>query len=172
MPMIVSDSSTLIHLARIGRLALLKDMVGTVAIPTAVWREIVLEGKDRPGAKDVQVANADGWIQVSEPSNHHLLRILKNELDEGEAEAIALAIEQQAELLLIDESEGRRIAGLYDLPKTGVIGILIRAKLDGRIASLRQELDALREDGRFWIAKPLYRRALQEVDENEGGKDG
>lgn len=42
--MVVSDSSTLIHLARIGRLALLKDMVGTVAIPTAVWREIVLEG--------------------------------------------------------------------------------------------------------------------------------
>ncbi len=93
------------------------------------------------------------------------MKMLKSELDNGEAEAIALAVEVEADLLLIDETDGRRIATLYDLPKTGVVGILMRARLDGRIESLRQELDALREDGGFWIAEALYRKSLEVVDE-------
>ena len=68
--------------------------------------------------------------------------------------------------LLIDENEGRRIAKLYDIPKTGVIGILMRAKREGRIESLRNELDALRSEGGFWIADSLYFRALAVVGED------
>ena len=105
------------------------------------------------------------WIQVVEATDTPLLKILKSELDNGEAEAIALALEKEADLLLIDETDGRRIAALYDLPKTGVVGILMRARLEGHVESLRQELDALREDGGFWIAEALYRKSLAIVEE-------
>ncbi len=165
MPKVVSDSSTLIHLARIGRLALLREMFGAIIIPPAVWQEVVIEGKGRAGAEEVRIGQNTGWIQVVNVANEPLMRILKRELDNGEAEAIALAVEMEADLLLIDEADGRRIATLYDLPKTGVVGILMRARLDGRIESLRQELDALREDGGFWIAEALYQKALEVVGE-------
>lgn len=78
---------------------------------------------------------------------------------------IALAIEQHAELVLLDESEGRRIAGVFDLKKTGAIGILIRARLEGKVPDLRSELDRLRNEGGFWIEENLYRKALESVGE-------
>ena len=167
MSTIVSDSSTLIHLARIDRLPLLQEFFGTIIIPPAVWQEVVIEGKGRAGAREVQSARIAGWIQVVEATDTPLLKMLKSELDNGEAEAIALALEleKEADLLLIDETDGRRIAALYDLPKTGVVGILMRARLEGHVESLRQELDALREDGGFWIAEALYRKSLAIVEE-------
>ena len=165
MPEIISDSSTLIHLARIGRLPMLREMFGGIIIPPAVWREVVIEGKGRAGAQEVRIAKDAGWIQMVDVADKPLLIILKSELDNGEAEAIALAIEREADLLLIDETDGRRIAALYDLPKTGVVGVLMRARVEGRIESLRKEFDALRHDGGFWIADALYREALEMVFE-------
>jgi predicted nucleic acid-binding protein len=108
--MIVCDSSTLIHLAAIGRLHLLKDLYGTLTIPAAVWREVIEQGSGRPGVAEVAEAHRDGWIEIRPATNEPLLRSLKHDLDEGEAEVIALAIEQEAKLVLLDESEARRIA--------------------------------------------------------------
>jgi len=125
----------------------------------------VIEGKGRAGAQEVRVAKNAGWIQTLDVVDQPLLKILKSELDNGESEAITLALEMKAELLLIDETEGRRIAALYGLPKTGVVGILMRAKMEGRIKSLQKELDALRQGGGFWIAEALYRKALEIVNE-------
>ncbi|MCZ7574972.1 MAG: DUF3368 domain-containing protein [Ardenticatenaceae bacterium] len=82
------------------------------------------------------------------------------------ATAIALAIERKADMIFVDESYARQIADIYGLPKTGVIGLLIRAKVAGTIASLRQELDRLRHDTGFWIGEDLYRQALTTVGEN------
>ena len=164
MPKVISDASTLIHLTAVGKLGLLRDFYGNVIVPTAVWREVVLEGEKRSGAVEVQQAHDSGWIEILEPSDQTLLRLLKQELHEGEAEAIALAIELGADLVLLDETEARNIAELYHLQKTGVVGLLIRAKLQGDITSLRQKLDQLREGG-FWIGDNLYKRALKSVGE-------
>jgi predicted nucleic acid-binding protein len=86
-------------------------------------------------------------------------------LDDGEAEVIALAIEKEANLVILDESEARRIAATFELPKTGAVGVLISAKLEGKIPRLRDELDKLRAPGGFWIEESLYQRALQAVGE-------
>ncbi len=165
MRLIVSDSSTLIHLARIGRLALLKEFFGQVVITLAVYKEVVEQGGGRAGAAEVTRACQSGWIEIMAPADESLVRLLKRDLDDGEAEVIALAIEQRAMLLLVDESEARRIAGMYGLPKTGVIGILLRAKREGHIDSLRVELDRLRGPGGFWIEDRLYHQALRTVGE-------
>jgi len=165
MPLVISDSSTLIHLAKIDRLALLKEFFGVITVPPAVWQEVVEEGKGRPGATDVTAARDAGWIQIRKPTDMRLLRILKSELDKGESEALTLAVEVHADLLLIDESEGRRIAKIYDIPKTGVVGILMRAKREGLIESFSHELDRLRNEGGFWIADTLYSKAIAGVGE-------
>lgn len=161
----VSDSSTLIHLAMLGRLGLLREFFGAVVIPPAVWKEVVEEGHGRAGANEVDQAGRSGWLTVVRPNNEALVRLLKRELDEGEAEAIALALEQQADLVLLDESDARRIASVYGLPHTGIVGLLIRARAEGRIASLREELNRLRLDAGFWISEQVYQRALASVGE-------
>jgi predicted nucleic acid-binding protein len=166
MPGAVADSSTLISLAAIGRLSFLREFHGTILIPPAVWREVVVEGQDRPGAKDVEEAEHAGWIKVVPPTNRDLVKSLERELDEGEAEAIALAVEQKADVIFLDESEARKIAAVYNLPVAGVVGVLLKAKFEGKISSVRAELECLLQKYGFRLAEPVYRRVLQEAGED------
>lgn len=165
MPKAVSDSSTLIHLAGIGRLKLLMEFYKKILIPSAVWKEVVEEGRSRPGAREVEEGRRSGWIEVVELTNESVVRLLKLELHDGEAETIALAIEQRPEIVLLDETEARRVADAYGLHKTGLIGILLRAKLEGKVVSLREELDRLRKEAGFWIGDDIYQQALRAVGE-------
>lgn len=165
MPEAISDSSTLIHSAGIGRLELLKGFYGNILITPSVWKEVVEEGHGRSGALEVREACSSGWVKVMTPANESVVRLLKRELHAGEAETIALAIEQQPDVVFLDESEARRVANLYGLRITGIIGILMRAKSEGKIVSLRDELDKLRNEAGFWIDDELYNRVLQSVEE-------
>jgi predicted nucleic acid-binding protein len=163
--MVVVDSSTLIHLSAIGRFALLKDLYGKLTVPPAVWREVVERGRDRTGVAELEAARREEWLEVQTPGNEPLLRSLRHELDEGEAEVLALAVEHKASLVLLDETEARRVASLFGLEKTGAIGVLIRAKLERRIESLRADLDRMRTETGFWIEGNLYEKVLQSVGE-------
>jgi predicted nucleic acid-binding protein len=167
--MVICDSSSLIHLGGIGRLGLLRELYGKLIIPKAVWREVVEEGKGRAGVVEVQEARLAGWIEVRPASQESLLKSLKQELDDGEAEVICLAVELKASLVLLDETEARRVAGLYELKKTGAVGVLIRARLDGKLEALRPELDRLRNEAGFWLEEKLYRQALAAVGEEVEG---
>ncbi len=85
-------------------------------MPPAVWREVVEEGGTRPGAAEIRQARDSGWISVREPVNTDLVRLLEQDLHAGEAESIVLAIETKPDVILLDEAEARRIAGLYNIP--------------------------------------------------------
>jgi predicted nucleic acid-binding protein len=163
--MVICDSSSLIHLAGIGRLSLLRELYGKLIVPAAVWREVVEEGRGRPGVVEVQEARLAGWIEVRSVTQELLLKSLKQELDDGEAEVISLAVELKASLVLVDETEARRVASLYGLNKTGAIGVLIRARLAGKLDRLQPELDRLRAESGFWIEEQLYLQALAAVGE-------
>lgn len=165
MPEAISDSSTLIHIARIGRMGVLKNFYDLILITPGVWKEVVEEGRGRSGALEVKEAYNSGWIEVMAPANKSVVQLLERELHKGEAETIALAIEQDSDIVFLDESEARKVAKLYGLRITGIIGILIRAKFEGKIASLRDELDKLRNEAGFWIDDELYLRALQSIAE-------
>lgn len=159
---VVSDSSPLISLARIGELGILRRLYGEILIPQAVWDEIVVEGEGRPGADEVR---GSGWIRCELVSNLHLARILRRELGAGEAEAIALAVERDADLLIIDERLGREIASYLGLNVIGVIGVLVEAKHKGIIRSVKAYLDKLRELAGFRISDALYSRVLRDEGE-------
>lgn len=94
---VVSNASPLINLARIGQLDLLRQLYGELWIPDAVRYEVVEEGYGRAGAEEVRAAD---WIKTQTVSNQPLVRVLTYELDAGEAEAIVLALEKSADLLL------------------------------------------------------------------------
>jgi len=159
MPRAVSNSSPLIHLSAIGRLNLLRRF-SSVCIPPRIWSEVVEEGGTRPGATEIGKARDSGWFSVIEPANTALVHLLKQELHAGEAESIVLALEMKPDILLLDETEARRIAVLYNLFVIGIIGLLMQAKNVGQVASLREEMDRLREQGGFLIHDALYRRIL------------
>lgn len=113
---VVSNTSPLINLAWVGQLELLHELYGVIDIPEAVWHEIVVQGAGQPGAKEV---NSADWINTRAVDNKLLVLALHQELDAGEAEAIALAIEQNAGLLLMDERLGRETARYFGLNYTG-----------------------------------------------------
>jgi len=159
---IVSDTSPINNLAAINHLYLLHDLYGTVLIPEAVYQELTDPNFPVAGATEVQTFD---WIQTRTVSDRTLVEALNNELDIGEAEAIALAVEIQAEQVLIDERRGRLVASRLNLCCTGILGVLVEAKSRGLVAEVKPLLDALISEAGFWVAEPLYNSVLQLVNE-------
>jgi predicted nucleic acid-binding protein len=150
---VVSDSSPLIALARIGHLSLLREMYGQVAVPQAVYGEVVNGQGGRPGA--AEVARAD-WIVVRKVRNAAVVSALRADLGAGESEAIALALEFPDPLLLVDERLARRAAVRLGLDPVGTIGVLVEAKRKGLVPAIRPLLDDLVRIAGFWISQRLY----------------
>ena len=160
----VSDTSPISNLSITGRLDLLRSQFSQVLIPEGVRTE--LERMPDPEAKtSIENALRDGWLRCRSVGNRQLAAALGNDLDKGEAEAIALATEIQAGVLLIDEKEGRSIARQAGLVVRGVLGVLLRAKAMGEIASVKAEIDALRNRAGFFIAASLEIDVLRSVGE-------
>jgi predicted nucleic acid-binding protein len=163
---VVSNTSPVLNLAIIGQLSLLREQFGQVWIPRRVLEELRVE-EDLPGNLAVREALAAGWLSVSEVDDRTLTRLLQRDLDAGEAEAIVLALEMEAERVLLDEREGRRIAKSLQLKVTGVLGILLRARREGKLSSLGQAMDTLRQEAGFRIEPGLYADVLSEGGENQ-----
>lgn len=161
MQKVVSNSSPIIHLAKIRKLNLLKEYFQTITIPEIVYRECIVEGKDR---EEVELIKNADWIKTLQVKDQKLVKLLQSSLDDGESEAITLSLEIGADLILLDDSDAREKARLYNLEITGIIGVLLRAKLDGKIDSLKENLKRLKETG-FWIDDKLEARLLLEVRE-------
>jgi predicted nucleic acid-binding protein len=159
---IVSDTSPINNLAEINQLHLLHQLYGTVLIPEAVFQELTDPSFPVAGATEVQTF---GWIQTLTVSDRTLVEAMSNELDIGEAEAIALAVEIQADQVLIDERRGRLVATRLNLRCIGILGILVEAKSQGLIAEVKPLLDALVNEAGFWVAEPLYNSILRLVGE-------
>lgn len=104
------------------------------------------------------------WIKTQKIRDNKLKRALMMELDEGEAETIVLALELSADLILLDDYDARKVARSFGLKVTGTIGILIKAKQEGKIRSLKKEINGLMKSG-FWIDRELYKRILKESGE-------
>ena len=161
---VVSDTSPINNLAAINQLHLLHQLYRKVFIPKAVYRELTDPSFPVAGATEVQTLD---WIQTRTVSDRKIVEALSNELDLGEAEAIALAVDIQADWLLIDERRGRLVASRFNLRYTGILGILVEAKSQGLISKVKPSLNALIDQAGFWIAEPLYNRVLQLVDEDD-----
>jgi len=160
--MIVSNSTPLINFSAIGRLDILEALFTTLTIPPAVEHEILERGAQYP---TVTIVRQAAFIVKQDIHNEMLCAALSLDLDPGEAEAITLALEHKADLLLLDEIAGRTIAESHHLAFTGSIGCLVEAKRVGIIPAIKPLLDAMRLEARFWVNPRLYARVLAEERE-------
>lgn len=144
---------------QLGQLSLLKELFENIIIPGKVFDELA----KIPG--QIEVINETAWIEVRQISDEAHFKKLISTLDPGEAEAIVLAIELEADALLIDEKKGRRIAQKYGLTITGLLGVLIEAKVENLINEVKPILDRLIFDMGFRISPKLYQNILEKVNE-------
>jgi predicted nucleic acid-binding protein len=159
---VVCNTSPIINLAAIGQLALLQQLYARIVIPEAVYHEIAVIGSGQPGANEVQTLE---WIETRHLAERALVNVLQIDLDAGEAEALALAVEAKADLLLMDERRGRTVAARLGLKYIGLLGVLVAAKQRGLVTLIKPALDELITRAGFWITKDLYARALATVGE-------
>ena len=153
---VVSDASPLIALNGIGRLEILEQLYATVLIPPAVSREVFeRHGRESPS-----------WIETRLLSQDIPASILEERLGKGEAEAISLALEEKATLLLLDDRRARSLARSLGLPIVGVGGVLVAAKKRGLLESVSGPLDHLIQEG-FRIAPDLLEELLRLAGEAE-----
>ena len=162
---VVCNTSPLTNLAAIGQFSLLHELYGRLHIAEAVWEKLNASGQHWPGRNEVAAAD---WIQRHSVQNKALVTALRRDLDRGEAESIALALELGADLVLLDEREGRHTAQRLDLRISGVVGLLLEAKSCGALVSIRPHLDALRRNAGFYLGDAVYRAALLLAGENDG----
>ena len=157
--MIIADSTPLINFAAIHRPDVLEQLFERIVIPEAVETELLKKGKRYPRAEELKRADFIDVIRIKDVA---LCNSLKIDPDHGEAEVITLALEQDAELLLLDEIAGRMIAKFHNIPFTGSIGCLVETKRTGIIPKIKPLLDATRLEARFWVSEKLYRCVLSD----------
>ena len=143
---VVADTGPLIALARVEHLELLPRLYGRIIVPSAVHDELALDS-DRPGARVLSGAFNVGWLTVEAVTDSASAKELARLLGPGEAEAIALAEQEDARFLLVDDARGRRIARSRRIPVAGVAGVLLAAKSRGQFAAVRPILEALTNTG-------------------------
>jgi uncharacterized protein len=150
-----------ILLAKIARLDLLSQLYDEVIIPASVLEEI--KAKPEKEAERVHALIQSQKFHVRQATNQ-ILGGFPADLGLGEREAIALALETGADLVMLDDQRGRRIAREKGLSVTGTVGVLIEARGRDMISSVQRELDHLIEAG-MWIDEVFYHRILQEFGE-------
>jgi len=161
---VVSNTSPLTNLAAIGQFDLLHKLYDEIHIAQAVWEELNARGQRWPGRDEV--ASAD-WIERHTVQNKTLVIALQRDLDAGEAESIALALELEADLVLLDEREGRHAAQRMGLRVVGVAGVLLEAKASNAVSAIRPLLDGLRQTAGFYLSDSLYQYTLTLAGESD-----
>jgi len=151
---VVSDTTPINHLILVGKISVLPELLGKVIIPFAVFQE--LQTDKTPKIVKEFIANIPEWLEVRQAqilSDRDL-----DELDAGEREAIVLAEELNADVLLMDERSGREIALRRNLPVVGTLGILERAAEKG-LLDFAETLQKLKASG-FFVAPVLEKDFL------------
>lgn len=159
MPKVVSNTTPIISLLKLSRLDILKELYSEISIPFAVFQEIEA-GRNKGYYQDLSKTD---WIKIINVQDKQALKYFLD-LDAGESEAIVLATELGADLIIIDEKLGRFHAKHLDLKVTGTIGILIKAKKRGIIKDLKPLLYKLIEKN-VWIREDLITEILKQAGE-------
>ncbi len=149
--LIVTDAGPLLSFARADRLDLLRDIVGTLIIPEAVYEEIVVRGAGKPGADAVRQAV---WLTRATVTDRTFVDQLPSKLHVGERKALALA-RNRGGVVLVDEREARRAAQQHGIGHFGSLRVLKEAKDRGIVHEVKPMLDELIATGTY-ISDTLY----------------
>ena len=160
MSLFVADAGPLIALARVKQLSLLKKLFRVVVIPEKVYSELEVNS-NRPGAQYLSLALNEGWLHTTKINSPPSASISKS-VDEGEAEAIALAMSHSSDrpLLLIDDRKGRLVAKHHKIKIIGTAGVLVLAHQKGLLKENKPVLEQLLING-YRLSTPLCKQVLK-----------
>lgn len=154
--LVIVNTSPLLYLHQVGCLELLQQLYGTITAPPAVPQELEigkLQGVDVPAINSIE------WIQIRPVASAAIIPAV-TDLGQGEAEVIALGLENPGSLLIFDDSLARRIADLYSLKYTGTLGVLVKAKQSGYLSAVAPVITLLRSKG-MWLTDKIISDVLK-----------
>lgn len=161
MSVVISDTSPLRALAHLGHVPWLEALFRRVWLPPAVASEL---RQPPPAYRPIEVSDW-AFLEVLAPTSRRRVSELRTTLDVGEAEALALAEELKADIVLIDETAGREAARLGGFTVLGTLGLLVRAKQRGLNPAVAPLIDRLRSELNFFISSGLRRTILRQAGE-------
>ena len=153
--MIIGDSSALVALSIMDRLDLLESIFGKIYVPQAVYDEVTISHK--PQSLKLKNFLKDKIVTVD-------LSITQMGLGQGELEAIALYKRLDSDFLLIDDRRAKKFAQLNSVNVIGSLGVMLLAKEQGFVDSIRNDLEKL-IDSDVFISESLINRVLASVGE-------
>lgn len=155
---VVSDSSPLIALLAVDRIELLKHLFGEITIPPAVRDEVF-------GSQPGRAVAAPDFALIESPLSATSIRFLRMNLQLGESEAIALALEKRSALILLDDKSARETADRLGIRVLGTLGVLMLAKQKGQIDEVRPLIIQMIDRINFRISPAVLNRALARMNE-------
>jgi uncharacterized protein len=158
---VVSDTSPIRALHHIGLLSLCQELYGSTIVPEAVRAELQLPTTTCPAINITQFVG----FEVRSPHAAPAAFNVPSDLDPGETQAITLALELRADLLLMDERKGTEAARNLKLSTIGVMGVLLEAKRRGKIQRVLPLVDRLVAELKFFITPALRRRMAELANE-------
>ncbi len=147
---IISDTSCFIVLTNVGELDLLQKVYGQIITTPEIATEF---GEPLPE-----------WVEIAEVKDKYRQTILELQIDKGESSAIALALETPDSVVILDDYKARKIAERLGVTLTGTIGVIIKAKLNGTISSIKPILEKIKQTD-FRLSGEIETQALKEADE-------
>ena len=147
---IISDTSCFIILTNIGELELLQKVYGQIVTTPEIAAEF---GESLPE-----------WVEITEVKDKYRQTILELQIDKGESSAIALALETPDSVVILDDYKARKIAERLGVTFTGTIGVIIKAKLNGTIPSVKPIIEKIKQTD-FRLSAEVEIQALKEAGE-------
>jgi len=160
---IIADSGPLIALALLDLIQDCPKIIGEIVIPPSVYSECISD-LTKPGAKIIKNALDNDHITVHQVTQSNMLNELTSILDQGEAQAIMLYKEIGADLLLIDEIKGRKVAEKQSISITGTVAVLLKVKEKGIRPVVKPMIDKLLQHN-YRLSKPLITTVLKRCNE-------
>jgi len=154
--LVIVNTSPLLYLHQVRCLELLRQLYSTITVPPAVPQELEigkLQGVDVPEVNSIE------WIQIRSVVSAAIIPAVID-LGQGEAEVLALGLENLDSLLIFDDSLARRIADLYGLKYTGTLGVLVKAKQSGYLSAVAPVINMLRSKG-MWLTDKIINDVLR-----------
>ena len=164
---LVSSSTPLIHLCRLGKIPYLKKSHSSVVIPPSVKLETIDAGK-REGFEDAVMLEGllkEGWLSIGKlsPKSRKIISELTGFVGKGEGEAVALAYERKTRLL-IDDEKGRRAAEAYGVTTITTLGMMLELKINGTLSRDEYRRNVRNYAKQGWVTADVLERFLENGD--------
>ncbi len=158
---VIVNTSPLLYLHQVGYLELLQNLYGEILTPPGVIQELAVGKNQGINVPDI---NAYEWILITPVKSTSLIPVIID-LGQGEAEVLALGLENPSSLLIFDDQLARRIAKIYQLKYTGTLGVLVKAKKLGYLSSISPVITTLRQQG-MWLTDNIINDILRLAGES------